>query len=59
MRLKVFFSTLWRFILEATGENDYQRYMERALARGESPLSPTAFYLSRMEQKYSRPNRCC
>jgi hypothetical protein len=59
MRLKVFLSALWRFILEAAGENDYEQYVHRMLARGESPLSPTAFYLSRLEQKYSHPNRCC
>ncbi|HEY6292609.1 MAG TPA: CstA-like transporter-associated (seleno)protein [Terriglobia bacterium] len=51
--------TLWHFLREVSGENDYPRYRDRALARGESPLSPVRFYLSRLEHKYSRPNRCC
>jgi hypothetical protein len=50
---------VWNFVREAVGENDYQKYRDRALARGESPLDLTAFYLSRLEHKYSRPNRCC
>lgn len=53
------FKTIWRFLLEAFGENDYKRYRERLLARGETPLGPAAFYVSNLERKYSRPNRCC
>ena len=51
--------TFWTLIREAAGENDYDRYRARAVADGEPPLPRTAFYLSRLERKYSRPNRCC
>jgi len=51
--------SVWSFLREASGENDYQRYCTRAGARGESPLSADDFYLSRLERKYSRPSRCC
>ena len=57
--LKEFLTVVWQYIREAAGEKDYQRYRERALARGETPSSSAAFYLSRLEHKYSRPNRCC
>ena len=57
--MKAFLATVWHFIREAAGENDYRRYVDWALAHGESPLSPAAFYVSRLERKYSRPNRCC
>jgi uncharacterized short protein YbdD (DUF466 family) len=51
--------TLWTYLRESAGENDYERYRARALARGESPVRAAEFYLSRLEHKYSRPNRCC
>lgn len=57
--LKCLLKTLWRIVLESVGENDYGRYRDRLLARGETPLAPDAFYLSNLERKYSRPNRCC
>jgi Selenoprotein, putative len=54
-----FLKTLLTYLRESAGENDYEHYRIRALARGESPAEPAEFYLSRLEQKYSRPNRCC
>jgi Selenoprotein, putative len=51
--------SLWFFLRESAGENDYERYRIRALARGESPAEADDFYVSRLEHKYSRPNRCC
>lgn len=57
--LKSLLKTLWCFVLEAVGERDYARYCDRQFARGETPLAPDAFYLSKLERKYSRPNRCC
>lgn len=57
--LKSFLRTVWKFTLELVGENDYSRYRDRLLRRGETPLPPDAFYLSNLERKYSRPNRCC
>jgi uncharacterized short protein YbdD (DUF466 family) len=51
--------TIWQFLREACGENDYARYCEAAARRGDRPLSQEAFYLSKLNKKYSRPNRCC
>jgi len=50
---------LWHYVREGAGENDYEHYRIRALARGESPADAVEFYISRLEDKYSRPNRCC
>jgi hypothetical protein len=50
---------LWQYLRESAGENDYEHYRTRALARGESPAEAAEFYISRLEHKYSRPNRCC
>ena len=57
--LKSVLKTVWQFLTEAVGDNDYRRYRARLLARGETPLTPDEFYLSNLERKYSQPNRCC
>ncbi len=49
----------WRYLREACGEYDYARYRRRELWRGGLPMTPEAFYISRLRHKYSRPNRCC
>jgi hypothetical protein len=49
----------WQFLRDATGENDYARYQAFTLSQGDSPMPPKAFYLSQLQRKYSRPNRCC
>jgi Selenoprotein, putative len=54
-----FLKALWHYLCESAGENDYEHYRLRALACGESPVQPAAFYLACLERKYSRPNRCC
>lgn len=54
-----FLKTLWHYLRESAGENDYEHYRTRALERGETPAEAAEFYLSRLEHKYSRPNRCC
>ncbi|HXJ93886.1 MAG TPA: CstA-like transporter-associated (seleno)protein [Terriglobia bacterium] len=51
--------SLWHFLRESAGENDYERYRDRALARGEAPAEAAEFYVARLEHKYSRPSRCC
>ena len=51
--------TVWQYLREVSGEEDYPRYRARVLAAGEEPLAPDAFYLSRLRQKYWRINRCC
>ena len=35
---------LWEYLREVAGENDYLRYRNNTLARGEEPLSPQEFY---------------
>jgi uncharacterized short protein YbdD (DUF466 family) len=57
--IKSAFKMVWRFLLEVAGENDYRRYCDRLAAQGEKPLTPAEFYRARLEEKYSRPNRCC
>ncbi len=51
--------SMWQYLREASGENDYARYRHRALAQGDCPLSQKEFYVWRLSQKYSRINRCC
>ncbi len=51
--------TLWDALREACGEDDYTRHRTRALAEGNAPLSAREFYLLKLQQKYSRPCRCC
>lgn len=51
--------TVWRYLREVTGENDYPRYRARILAQGGAPLAPEAFYLDQLRRKYSRISRCC
>jgi hypothetical protein len=50
---------LWEYLREACGENDYARYRARSLRQGNEPMPPQAYYLRQLQQKYSRPNRCC
>jgi hypothetical protein len=51
--------TLWEFLREVAGENDYLRYRNNAVAKGEEPLSPQEFYLQQLKRRYSRIYRCC
>jgi hypothetical protein len=51
--------TLWEYLREVAGENDYLRYRNNTLARGEEPLSPQEFYLQQLQRRYSRINHCC
>jgi uncharacterized short protein YbdD (DUF466 family) len=51
--------SLWSYLREVSGENDYARYCVRMAAEGGHPLSQREFYESRQQEKYSRPNRCC
>ncbi len=51
--------TVWRYLREVSGEEDYPRYRARVIAQGGVPLAPDAFYLVWLHEKYSRINRCC
>lgn len=50
-----------RILAELTGEADYARYC--AHLRTHHPEQKVAteleFFLTRMDQKYTRPSRCC
>jgi hypothetical protein len=50
---------IWEIVREVFGDKAYDRYAERARARGETPLAPAEFYVSQLRHKYSRPSRCC
>jgi Selenoprotein, putative len=52
-------SSLWNYLREVSGENDYARYCARVKLRGGKPPSPRAFYVEQLERKNSRPTRCC
>jgi uncharacterized short protein YbdD (DUF466 family) len=54
-----FLEFLWNSLREVCGENDYEGYRAKVLASGGKVLTPGAFFLERLELKYSRPNRCC
>jgi len=51
--------TLWEYLREVAGENDYLRYRNNTLAKDEEPLSPQEFYLRQLQRRYSRINHCC
>ena len=50
---------LWEYLREVAGENDYLRYRNNTLARGEAALSPQEFYLRQLQRRYSQINHCC
>jgi hypothetical protein len=52
-------SSLWNYLHELCGENDYARYCAHVQKSGGQPDSPRAFYIGQLERKNSRPNRCC
>ena len=58
-RVKRTFQTLWNYLREVSGENDYAHYVKHALESGQQPLSRQAFYLRQLEHRHSKPNRCC
>jgi uncharacterized short protein YbdD (DUF466 family) len=50
---------LWSYLREVSGENDYGRYRARVADEGGDPVTRQQFYDQRLQEKYSRPNRCC
>ena len=50
---------LWQGLREWCGDAAYERYVQCANRRGDTPLSAAQFYVEQMNRKYSRPNRCC
>jgi hypothetical protein len=57
--IPAFLERLWDLLREVCGENDYARCRARALGCGEEPPTPEAFYLAKLQRKYSRVSRCC
>jgi len=51
--------TLWQYLREVSGENDYARYRARALGQKVEPMSSGEFYILKLRRKYSRISRCC
>ncbi len=58
-RAKLWARTVWEYLRELAGENDYARYRARVLAEGGEPLTLEGFYRWQLSRKYSRPNQCC
>ena len=51
----------WHLLGQVMGEGEYARYCEHLRSKHPDKAVPTAkeFYVSRLNEKYSRPNRCC
>ncbi len=51
----------WSFLGQVMGEGEYARYCEHMRIKHPERMLPTAeeFYVARLNEKYSRPNRCC
>ncbi len=51
----------WRLLARSVGENDYERYCAHLQQKHPDRPVPTAreYYLVRLQEKYSRPTRCC
>jgi uncharacterized short protein YbdD (DUF466 family) len=52
---------LWLGIREWCGDSAYERYVQAQSTNPEksSLLTPTEFYVERVNRRYSHPNRCC
>ena len=52
---------LWLGIREWCGDSAYERYVQAQKTKPEKSclLTPTEFYVERVNHRYSRPNRCC
>lgn len=51
----------WRGLREWCGDAAYERYLHSRGTRESSrpPLTAAEFYVEQLENRYSRPNRCC
>ena len=56
-----FLIKVWNMLGQVMGEGEYLRYCEHMQARHPELQLMTAreFYVSRLNEKYSRPNKCC
>ncbi len=53
--------SVWWYLKEVSGENAYDRYLERHRAThpGKEPLKRGEFYRWRLDEKYSNPGSRC
>jgi uncharacterized short protein YbdD (DUF466 family) len=50
----------WQGLREWCGDAAYEKYVQRSLRmHQENILTPAEFYVEQLNEKYSRPNRCC
>jgi uncharacterized short protein YbdD (DUF466 family) len=50
----------WRGVRQWSGDSAYETYLACAERQQvKEPLSAAEFYVEQLNQKYSRPNRCC
>jgi uncharacterized short protein YbdD (DUF466 family) len=56
-----FLRAAWKLLAELSGEADYGRYCAHLRARHPDRTAPTEreFFRMRLEEKYTRPTRCC
>jgi uncharacterized short protein YbdD (DUF466 family) len=57
--LKRVWLRIWAYLQEASGERDYDHYLVWTQRAGLTPVSRDEFFLTQIEARYSRPNRCC
>jgi uncharacterized short protein YbdD (DUF466 family) len=52
---------VWALLRQIMGEGAYERYCAHLYRRhpGVLPPRPAEFYVRRLEERYSRPSRCC
>ena len=56
-----FLRAVWTVLTELSGDADYRRYCAHLRRHHPDREIPTAkeFFLTRLEEKYTRPSRCC
>ena len=61
MTLRTLLRKWWKWLGLVLGEGEYARYCEYLRAKHPEQTLPSAeeFYMSRLNERYSRPNRCC
>ena len=50
---------VWEVVRGVLGDSAYERYTESVRRQGGKPLTARDFYLTQLQEKYSRPSRCC
>jgi uncharacterized short protein YbdD (DUF466 family) len=59
--LRLALHDLWLGIREWCGDSAYDRYVQaqQKVSSESRLLTPAEFYVERLNNRYSRPNRCC